>query len=168
MKFSANQAESWTEMYEELLRFREENGHCLVPNCYEENPSLAQWTKRQRYQYKLKTQRNKRSTMTAERIRALNNAGFIWDSHKAVWWERYDELLEYRNEFGDCNVPSRYKKNHQLAIWVKRQRRQWRNKIEGKTHCMTEERERALTTIGFVWEMKPGNSREPKTGGFDI
>ena len=138
VKFRAYQAENWTEKFEELLRFREENGHCLVPNCHPENPALAQWTKRQRYQYKLKMD-GKRSTITDERVRALDEAGFVWDSHKAVWAERLEELKEFKKQYKHCNVPSRYKPNHQLAIWVKRQRRQWKNKIEHKQHYQLRE-----------------------------
>jgi len=155
VKFRAYQAENWTEKFEELLRFREENGHCLVPNCHPENPALAQWTKRQRYQYKLKMD-GKRSTITDERVRALDEAGFVWDSHKAVWAERLEELKEFKKQYKHCNVPSRYKPNHQLAIWVKRQRRQWKNKIDRLPNCMTDERQRALEAIGFVWDMKKG------------
>jgi len=155
VKFRAYQAENWTEKFEELLRFREENGHCLVPNCHPENPALAQWTKRQRYQYKLK-QDGKRSTITDERVRALDEAGFVWDSHKAVWAERLEELKEFKKRYKHCNVPSRYKPNHQLAIWVKRQRRQWKNKVDRLPNCMTDERQRALEAIGFVWDMKKG------------
>lgn len=155
VKFRAYQAENWTEKFEELLRFREENGHCLVPNCHPENPALAQWTKRQRYQYKLK-QDGKRSTITDERVRALDEAGFVWDSHKAVWAERLEELKDFKKQFKHCNVPSRYKPNHQLAIWVKRQRRQWKNKLDRLPNCMTDERQRALEAIGFVWDMKKG------------
>jgi len=155
VKFRAYQAENWTEKFEELLRFREQNGHCLVPNCHPENPALAQWTKRQRYQYKLKHD-GKRSTITDERVRALDEAGFVWDSHKAVWSERLEELKEFKKEFKHCNVPSRYKPNHQLAIWVKRQRRQWKNKLDRLPNCMTDERQRALEMIGFIWDMKKG------------
>jgi len=155
VKFRAYQAENWTEKFEELLRFREENGHCLVPNCHPENPALAQWTKRQRYQYKLK-QDGKRSTITNERVRALDEVGFVWDSHKAVWSERLEELKEFKKQHRHCNVPSRYTPNHQLAIWVKRQRRQWKNKIDHLPNCMTDERQRALEAIGFVWDMKKG------------
>lgn len=155
VKFRAYQAENWTEKFEELLRFREENGHCLVPNCHPENPALAQWTKRQRYQYKLK-QDGKRSTITDERVRALDEAGFVWDSHKAVWSERLEELKEFKKQYKHCNVPSRYKPNHQLAIWVKRQRRQWKNKLDRLPNCMTDDRQRALEAIGFVWDMKKG------------
>jgi len=160
VKFRAYQAENWTEKFEELLRFREENGHCLVPNCHPDNPALAQWTKRQRYQYKLK-QDGKRSTITDERVRALDEAGFVWDSHKAVWSERLEELKEFKKRYKHCNVPSRYKPNHQLAIWVKRQRRQWKNKVDRLPNCMTDERQRALEAIGFVWDMKKGK-RSPQ------
>mmetsp|Transcript_20205 Transcript_20205/g.43976 ORF Transcript_20205/g.43976 Transcript_20205/m.43976 type:complete len:721 (-) Transcript_20205:259-2421(-) len=153
VKFRAYQAENWTEKFDELLKFREETGHCLVPNSHPQNPALAQWTKRQRYQYKLK-QEGKRSTITDERVRALEEAGFIWDSHKAVWSERLEELKSFKREFNHCNVPSRYQRNHQLAIWVKRQRRQWKNKMDQLSHCMTDERQQALEAVGFVWDMK--------------
>mmetsp|Transcript_4918 Transcript_4918/g.9143 ORF Transcript_4918/g.9143 Transcript_4918/m.9143 type:complete len:425 (-) Transcript_4918:289-1563(-) len=158
VKFRAYQAENWTEKFEELLEFRKENGHCLVPNLYPENPSLAQWTKRQRYQFKLR-QNGQRSTITDERIRALDQVGFIWDSHAAIWSERLEELKQFREVFGHCNVPSRYEPNHQLAIWVKRQRRQYKNKLENKQHCMTDERQAALESIGFVWDMKKHSSK---------
>merc|ERR1719469_1602165 len=77
VKFRVYQAENWTEKFGELMKFQDENGHCLVPNCHPENPELAQWTKRQRYQYKLKMD-GKRSTITGERIRALDETGFVW------------------------------------------------------------------------------------------
>lgn len=153
VKFRAYQAENWTERFEDLLRFRNENGHCLVPNYYPQNPVLAQWTKRQRYQYKLKME-GKRSTITEERVQTLEEVEFVWDSHKAVWEERLEELKQFQEEFKHCNVPSRYKRNHQLAIWVKRQRRQQKSKICGLPNCMTDEREEALDKIGFVWDMK--------------
>lgn len=157
VKFRSYQAENWTEKFDDLLRFREENGHCLVPNCHPENPALAQWTKRQRYQYKLK-QDGKRSTITDERVRALEEAGFVWDSHKAVWSERLEELKDFKKQYNHCNVPSRYKPNHQLAIWVKRQRRQWKNKLDHLPNCMTDDRQQALEIIGFLWDMKKGNN----------
>jgi hypothetical protein len=161
VKFRAYQAENWTEKFEELLRFREVNGHCLVPNCHPDNPALAQWTKRQRYQYKLK-QDSKRSTITDERVRALDEVGFVWDSHKAVWSERLEELKEFKKRHKHCNVPSRYKPNHQLAIWVKRQRRQWKNKFDRLPNCMTDDRQKVLEAIGFVWDMKKGK-RSPQS-----
>merc|ERR1711907_422038 len=73
--------------------------------------------------------------------------------HKAVWSERYEELKQFRKVHGHCNVPSRYHANHQLAIWVKRQRRQWKNKMDFRKNCMTDERQESLDSIGFIWDM---------------
>ena len=153
LKFRTYQAENWTEKFEELIEFRNQFGHCLVPNAFPENPPLAQWVKRQRYQYKLKNE-GKRSTMSDERIGALEEIGFIWDSHSAVWDERVEELITYKRVKGDCNVPSRFVENRQLAVWVKRQRRQYKFFCEGKPSSMTQERINKLEAIGFEWDLR--------------
>jgi hypothetical protein len=153
LKFRAYQAENWTERFEELLEFRSRIGHCLVPNNFPVNPPLAQWVKRQRYQYKLK-QQNKRSTMSDERVQALEEIGFVWDSHSACWDEKLEELLQYREVHGHCNVPSRFAENRQMAVWVKRQRRQYKFYCEGKASSMTEERIAILEGLGFQWDLR--------------
>jgi hypothetical protein len=153
LKFRAYQAENWTERFEELLEFRSRIGHCLVPNNFPVNPPLAQWVKRQRYQYKLK-QQSKRSTMSDERVQALEEIGFVWDSHSACWDEKLEELLQYREVHGHCNVPSRFAENRQMAVWVKRQRRQYKFYCEGKASSMTEERIAILEGLGFQWDLR--------------
>lgn len=156
VRFRSHQAESWLEKYEELLDFRMRNGHCLVPNQYPANPSLAEWVKRQRYQYKLKGM-GKHSSMTVDRIVALEKLGFVWNSHDAVWEERLKELKQYKNLFGNTNVPSKYEPNPQLAIWIKRQRRQYKFLTEGKSSTMTPYRVGKLMEIDFSW-----SGRRPK------
>jgi hypothetical protein len=153
LKFRAYQAENWTERFEELLEFRSRIGHCLVPNNFPVNPPLAQWVKRQRYQYKLK-QQSKRSTMSDERVQALEEIGFVWDSHSACWDEKLEELLQFREVHGHCNVPSRYAENRQMAVWVKRQRRQYKFYFESKPSSMTEERIAILEGLGFQWDLR--------------
>jgi hypothetical protein len=150
-------AEQWTEKFEELVQFRQTKGHCCVPHTYKENPALARWVKRQRYQYKLKNE-GKQSTMTDERVDALEQIGFIWDSHGAAWAERLNELKEYRTETGHCNVPSNYPSNPQLATWVKCQRRQYKLFWDGKTSNMTLGRVSGLEEIGFEWELRAHNN----------
>jgi hypothetical protein len=152
LSFRAYQAENWTEKFEELLLFRREHGHCLVPNSFPENQALAQWVKRQRYQYKLKVE-NKRSTMSDERVNALDRVGFVWFSHAAVWDEHIHELKEFKRLNGHCNVPSRYAENRQLAVWVKRQRRQYKFYQDDKPSSMTTERILRLEAIGFMWDL---------------
>ena len=156
VRFRSHQAESWMEKYEELLDFRLSNGHCLVPNQYPANPSLAEWVKRQRYQHKLKGM-GKHSSMSDDRVIALEKLGFVWNSHDAVWEERLKELKQYKNLFGNTNVPSKYEPNPQLAIWIKRQRRQYKFLTEGKPSTMTPYRVEKLREINFSW-----SGRKPK------
>ena len=82
------------------------------------NNYYALFTPSCRYQYKLKRD-GKQSTMTDERVMALEDVGFIWDSHGSAWMERWNELADYNNKNGHCNVPSNYAPNPQLATWVK-------------------------------------------------
>lgn len=157
VRFREYQAEIWSEKFEDLCEFRKFFGHCHVPHTYERNAPLAQWVKRQRYQYKLKLE-GKRSTLSDERVRLLNQIGFIWNSHDAVWEERWVELTAYKNAHGHCIVPSNYEKNPQLAVWVKRQRRQYKFYCEGKATSMTPERIEKLEKIGFAWDCRKGKS----------
>jgi hypothetical protein len=66
-------------------------------------------------QYKL-LKEGKPSTMTTERIRALEELGFIWSMCDHVDWEdRLEELRQYKQKHGDCLVPNKYAENPQLG-----------------------------------------------------
>ena len=121
-RFRMSQAEQWGERFKELIQFKQENGHCVVPLCYPTNPTLSHWVKRQRCQYKLK-HAGKRSTLTDDREMLLEDLGFTWDSHNASWEERFYDLVKFKKETGHCNVPSTYPSNPSLAGWIKCQRR---------------------------------------------
>lgn len=95
--------------------------------------------------------------MSDDRIVALEKLGFVWNSHDAVWEERLKELKQYKNDFGDTNVPSNYEHNAKLAIWVKRQRRQYKFLTENKPSTMTPTRVEKLQEVGFTW-----SGRKPK------
>jgi hypothetical protein len=152
-RFRDYQAEQWTEKFEELCVFVKKDGHCQVPHGYPENKSLARWTKRQRYQYKLKSE-GKSSTMTDDRITALNALRFVWNSHGAVWEERLNELRQYHRLHGHGNVPSQFDENQKLATWVKCQRRQYKLFVSGHRSNMTVDRVNRLQKLGFVWEIR--------------
>lgn len=152
-RFRPYQEKQWVQQFQELLAFKAERGHSLVPHTFDENPTLSRWVKRQRYQYKLK-QEGAISTMTVARIKQLEDAGFVWDSHAAAWKERLCELKEYKRQHGNCIVPSSYPKNPQLATWVKCQRRQGKLFSNGKPSNMTLERVGALNQLGFSWGLR--------------
>ena len=149
-RFRGSHLEKWSQRYRELVKFRKEYGHCLVPLEWPKNPSLAHWVKRQRCQYKVKVE-GKHSTLTDAREMALEKLGFIWDSHRAAWEERLNEITVFRELHGHCNVPSKYPENPQLAIWVKCQRRQYKLFGDGKRSNMTKERIAKLSRLGFEW-----------------
>ena len=122
VRFRASHTKQWWERYQDMVQFKETNGHCVVPLYNPSNPSLSHWVKRQRCQYKLKLE-GKHSTLTEERQKLLEDLGFTWDSHNAAWEERFHELLRFKEEHGHCDVPSTYKENPPLASWIKCQRR---------------------------------------------
>lgn len=153
VRFREYQAESWSEKFEELCAFRRKYGHCHVPHYFSESFTLAQWVKRQRYQYKLKLD-GKRSTLTEERIRILNKVDFIWNSHDAVWEERFQDLLAYKHVHGHCIVPSTFEANPQLAVWTKRQRRQYKRYKHKMSSSVTPSRIEKLEKAGFVWDCR--------------
>jgi len=71
-----------------------------------------------------------------------------------VWKARYDELVAYKLENGDTNVPTKnYKPNPQLAHWVHTQRTRRRAWDAGKAGAgdLTQERIDSLDLIGFQW-----------------
>lgn len=143
----------WDQAFEELLKFRSAHGHCQVPHDFKENPSLSRWVKRQRYQNKL-LKEGKPSTMSADRIERLDDIGFVWHSHDSNWDRRFSELCEFHRLHGHVSVPTAYKKNPQLATWVKQQRRQYKMFSHGRSSSINLERIEQLQSLGFEWSLR--------------
>jgi len=153
-RFKKYHEDKWMEHFQQLLKFKEENGNCLVPNTYLLNPLLARWVKRQRRNYKLCLEKCPESTMTPERIEILNKEGFVWDSHEVTWMRKFYDLVDYRKVHAHCRVPSLSKDQPQLASWVKFQRREYKLKSEGRSSAMTLQRIKLLNGIGFSWDAR--------------
>ena len=183
-RFRLYQAEQWMDRFHDLIQFKELNGHCLVPHSFPSNPQLAQWVKRQRYQYKLKAQ-GKHSTLSNERQVELTKLGFVWDSHKVAWEEKFLELVQYmtmkkqlrRQTDNGVGVVSpmiatssssslattttvttntTVTMSTSLSVWMKCQRRQYKLFCKGQSSNMTQERVDKLNSIGFVWSPRVG------------
>eukprot|EP00522_Entomoneis_paludosa_P004392 CAMPEP_0172472424 /NCGR_PEP_ID=MMETSP1065-20121228/68318_1 /TAXON_ID=265537 /ORGANISM="Amphiprora paludosa, Strain CCMP125" /LENGTH=1017 /DNA_ID=CAMNT_0013230559 /DNA_START=356 /DNA_END=3407 /DNA_ORIENTATION=- len=91
------------------------------------------------------------SSLTPERIEALQDLGFVWDVYRDCWQDKIGELRAYKEKHSNCDVPCRYAENPQLAIWVKCQRRQYKLYTEGRPSSITLERIRELEQMGFCW-----------------
>jgi len=67
----------WQQRYNELRHYKEQTGHCNVPQTYNLNKPLGRWVRRQRHELS-KIFENEKSTLTNHRIEALNVIGFKW------------------------------------------------------------------------------------------
>ncbi|MFP7486412.1 helicase associated domain-containing protein [Priestia filamentosa] len=70
------------------------------------------------------------------------------------WNKRYEELLEYKERFGNCLVPVGAVGYSELAQWVSRQRSIY------KKGELFKDREEKLKKVGFVWDLKEQESRQ--------
>lgn len=128
---------NWDERYGELVAFKAQHGHCIVPNSWPENPSLGRWVGTQRQDYQ-------RGRLRKERYQRLSDLGFVWDADHAEWENKFAALVRYKIEYGHCNVPQHWSKNPALGQWVSRQRR-----AKGSMPVFRQQR---LDSIGFVWK----------------
>ena len=76
--FDDYKRKAWVKKYEELKRIKCREGDCNISTRFDENPSLGEWVSTQRNQYKLMKQGVK-SSMTDQRIQALEAIGFKWN-----------------------------------------------------------------------------------------
>lgn len=131
---------AWKARFDELLAYKQANGNCEEPARRGEKKELANWVSMQR-------QRKKRGQLHPERVRLLEEIGFIWEAGTAQksWEGRYAELLHFKAVHGSCDVPARWPDNPPLSHWVINQR-QYRRL--GK---LNPEYERLLNDAGFIW-----------------
>ena len=76
----------------------------------------------------------------------LESIGFSWEPTDEAWTARFDELVDFKDENGDCNVP---KVQGPLGRWVDTQRQSYK---KGK---LSQERIGLLKSIGFEWVLVP-------------
>jgi hypothetical protein len=142
----------WATRLEQLKEYKLANGDCNVhilqqqDNSQTNNIELARWLSLQRH-------KKKKNLLSDEREAKLNSiGGFVWNIRCFPDWNvRFRQLLEYKDSFGDCNVPQHFSCNPQLGRWVRTQRK--------TTKMLTKERWYQLNAIGFNWGKKQATSR---------
>lgn len=86
-------SEQWNKMYSLLEEFKGEYGHIRVPyNINGKYKGLRWWINSQRYYYK-------NYSIETDRIRKLNEIGFIWDLNDQIWQDMYELLVEYKEKY---------------------------------------------------------------------
>lgn len=137
--------EEWETRFEQLKLYKQRFGDCCVPTQWKENPQLGAWVAKHRHLQKA-------GKLSGEKERLLTELGFASAQRPTTtrganraWSERFDELVQYKAQHGDCNVPTRWPDNRGLGVWVSNQRQL---KKQGK---LEPERERILNEVGFNW-----------------
>lgn len=133
----------WESMFEKLLTFREEHGHCQVPQAKGTSEMLGKWVQRQRYYHK-------KGELRPERLRRLEEIGFGWKSdklHFASGWEgRFAELVAFKEAHGHLRITKANESSPGLSHWRDNQR------IRLRSGALKPEQQAKLDALGFEWE----------------
>ncbi|KAL7478633.1 hypothetical protein ACHAW6_004388 [Cyclotella cf. meneghiniana] len=93
---------TWNKKMEELKQYKQTFGNTMVPQRYQVNPQLGTWVHTQRRQYKL-MQEGKKSSMTQDKIDALNAVGFVWVARSSENDESSDSEEAVNENADDIN-----------------------------------------------------------------
>jgi hypothetical protein len=119
----------WMKRLEELANFKQKFGHCYASTQDKEHVTLGRWVQVQRH-------KRHRGELDAERIRQLDELGFVWDLCECLprvtqrqhrrrlrWESMYNALVAYRQAHGHCPVVSSSRPRvTRLERWVSGQR----------------------------------------------
>jgi len=133
----------WEEKHAELIKYKNDHGHCDVKSYHLEYSSLYHWLNRQRNFFRS-------GKLSEERIKKLEDLGMVWELPD-VWLESYEELVNYKNQNGHCNLPHTKTNYSKLGVWATLQRTLYN---QGK---LLNERIIKLESIGFVWDQSDSN-----------
>ena len=135
----------WYSRCEELVQFKQENGHCNVPHGYKKNKQLGAWVNTQRG-------RHRNSLLSKEFVECLEKLGFEWSPSNKLcqfWDQRFEDLMKYTKTNGHCSIPKLYNENKELALWALNQRYYFRKSKEEIQSALFVERKQRLIRIGF-------------------
>lgn len=137
------QEQQWQGMYAALIEYKRKHGDCKVPHQWPKNRQLASWVGRMRLS-------KKRKELPKDRVRKLNQIGFIWEPFQHHWESMYLALVEFQREHGHCRIPNSSRTHKQLGDWIRAQRA---NRRKGR---LSRGQIRKLDRLGFTWEILAG------------
>jgi ribosomal protein L7Ae-like RNA K-turn-binding protein len=169
-----SQAARWDFNFLLLLQFRDREGHLSVPQHHVEGgKKLGRWMSMNRT-------RQKAGILWPERLRRLNEIGFIWKPREAQsvktspgglrlnlspprpsqasrrWDFNFLLLQQFRDRVGHMRVPLHHVEDgKRLGAWISKQR------AHKRLGTLVSERDRRLNEIGFIW--KPREAKSVKT-----
>ncbi|CAB9514783.1 helicase [Seminavis robusta] len=131
----------------------------------QEGSCLALWVAKTRRKYWQLQEDGIESSLTEEQINRLKSWGFNFErklkfsvlpKRKKSWEDRFQDLLEFKEKEGHCNVPQSDK---ELGTWVHAQRREYRKLKKGMKGILTKEKIEKLVKVGFQWITRKSPTR---------
>ena len=151
---------TFEERLQELKDYKAQHGNLRVSTG---TPGLGAWVSHVREQYRL-SKLGRKNSLNDEKFQMLIDIGFEFKVGKTPnvafprlsWDQRFLQLLEYKEEYGDTVVPQHFSGYNNLGAWVKTQRGNYRRMKKGAPTAMTTEMALKLSEIGFAWEVSTG------------
>jgi len=147
----------WDFWYGLTLKYKDEFRDANVPLRYKtvEGYLLGRWQGHQRGRYK-------RGGLSSDRIKRLEEIGFIWEIAEEQFEKGFQETLLYKNSTGNPNAPLRYKtdEGYRLGIWQSTQKDNYKKKN------LSSNRIKQLEEIGFKWEIQEEHFEKQFEKGF--
>ena len=147
-RLQASLASSWDHYFSEASIYYAEHRNLNIPKRYTTPAglSLGEW---------LATQRRVRAgqipgNLTEQQIARLDSIGMEWGNRNDAAWEHgLEEARKFREQFGNLQVPAKYKTkdDYPLGKWINNARKR---RSDGK---LTEERIRQLNQLGMAWKV---------------
>jgi len=129
----------WDMLVQELARFKQKHGHCIVPHQIRENQQLACWITEVR-------RRKRAGDLSRQQIEQLEKLGLVWEPFQQKWQAMYATLVAYKKEHGNCDVPCDWSDSPRLGQWV-----HWVRDVR-KRHRLKPDRIQQLDALGFTWD----------------
>lgn len=134
----------WMQHYNDLVEYMNEHD-CSITDIRANNQNLlinraATWLREQRRQYYLP----EHGRLSEKQIALLEEIGYTWTNEpKRSWYTGYEELLRYKQKYGNVAVPVKYKTEDgfNLGKWVSHA------KYDYKSGRMSEERRKLIENI---------------------
>ena len=164
----ARQDGRWMTRYQELMTYKELQGHTNVPK--RDDSGLGLWVYTQRRQYRLMSSGEK-SNMTQQRISLLRDIGFDFELASKInhpkyvvsWDERFQELLKFKEKYGHTNVTRSSSVDEPLYRWVAKQRYFYKSYSAGlQQSTLDEEKVNRLQGIGFEFRKRTRKNKHLK------
>merc|ERR1712174_56764 len=176
----AKKSDRWDENYENLKKYKNEHGSCLVPKDYKDDPRLGNWVANHRIPFR-KKMNGKPSRFSNAQYDKLAMLGFKEmiknqsekeedvvmvsqeDAKKSDRWdENYENLKKYKNKYGSCLVPKDYKDDPRLGNWVANHYKWFCKKMNEKPPRLSKEKYDKLVMLVFRELFKNQNNKSVK------